>query len=197
MTSTIETTEIKAAHTHYNVASFITARFSPRAFSDKNISTEAMNTLFEAASWAASANNEQPWVYYFAQKNTEGFENLWECLMPGNKPWGKNAAALVVAVARKTFAANGNNNLAAVHDLGMANAQLLLQARSMDIFGHPIGGFDKQKATELLQLDENQTPVCMFALGYLGDAELLEEPFKSRELTSRNRKSLEEFVHQI
>ncbi|MBL7817921.1 MAG: nitroreductase family protein [Saprospiraceae bacterium] len=193
----IETKEIKAAKTQYGVASFITDRFSPRAFSDKEISAETMNTLFEAASWAASANNEQPWVYYFAHKNTEGFNRLFDCLMPGNRPWAKDAAVLVVSAARKTFAANGNNNVAAAHDLGMANAQLLLQACAMDIYGHPIGGFDKQKTAEFLEMGENLQPLCMFALGYLGDAEQLEEPYKSRELSERTRKPLSEFVNAL
>ncbi len=197
MTETIEITEIKAAHTQNDVASFITKRFSPRAFSEKSLSETVMNTLFEAASWAASANNEQPWMYYFAHKNTEGFDKIWSCLMPGNQPWAKNAAALVVTVARKTFERNGSNNMAAEHDLGMANATLLLQARDLDVFAHPMGGFDKIKAAEMLDLDENSLPICVLALGYLGDVEQLEEPFKSRELSGRSRKPLAEFVKQV
>jgi nitroreductase len=197
MSETIEITEIKAAHTHYEVASFITERFSPRAFSEKNISETLMNTLFEAASWAASANNEQPWAYYFAHKNTEGFDKIADCLMPGNQVWAKHAAALVVTVAKKTFERNGNNNVAAEHDLGMANATLLLQARALDVFAHPMGGFDKIKAAEMLGLEENSVPICVLALGYLGNAEQLEEPFKSRELTPRSRKPLDEFVKQV
>ena len=197
MTETINTTEIKAAHTQYGVAPFITNRFSPRAFSGKNISDEVMNTLFEAASWAASANNEQPWMYYFAHKNTEGFEKLAECLMPGNHVWAKNAAVLVVTVAQKTFAKNGNPNVAAEHDLGMANATLLLQASTLDVFGHPMGGFFKDKAADVLGLDDNSAPICMLALGYLGSPEQLDEPFKTRELTGRNRKPLDQFVKEI
>ncbi len=197
MSETIETTKIKAAHTQYNVAAFITQRFSPRAFSEKPLSEEVMNTLFEAASWAASANNEQPWVYYFAHNNTEGFDKIWSCLMPGNQPWTKNAAALVITVARKTFERNGSPNVTAEHDLGMANATLLLQARALEVFAHPMGGFDKNKAVEMLGLDENHMPICVLALGYLGDAEQLSEPFKSRELTGRNRKPLETFVKSV
>ena len=197
MTEKIDITEIKAAHTRHPVADFITARFSPRAFSEKNLSEEAMNTLFEAASWAPSCFNEQPWEYYFALKNTEGFEKIWSCLMAGNQPWTTNAAALVVTVVRKTFTANGKPNATAEHDLGLSNATLLLQARSMDIFGHAMAGFDKNKTAEALNLDENRAAVCVIALGYLGDLEQLEEPFKSREMTSRNRKPLDQFVHPV
>ena len=197
MTKTIETTELKAAHTQYNVASFITERFSPRAFSEKSISEDVMNTIFEAASWAPSSLNEQPWVYHFAHKNTEGFKKLADCLMPGNHVWAQHAAVLVVTVARKTFASNGHPNGAAEHDLGMANATLLLQARALDVYAHPMGGFFKDKAAAVLGLDENSAPICMLALGYLGSPEQLEEPFKSRELSGRTRKSLDQFVKEV
>ena len=197
MLETIETTKIKAAQTQFDVAPFITDRFSPRAISEKSISNEAMNTIFEAASWSASANNEQPWEFYYAHKGTEGFEKIWASLMAGNQPWAKDAAALVITVARKTFAANGTANGSALHDLGMANATLLLQARALDIFGHPMGGFDRIKATEILNLDEDRIPVCVIALGYLGDAEQLIEPFKTRELSPRSRKTIDQFVKEI
>ena len=141
--------------------------------------------------------NEQPWEYYYAHRGSDGFQKIWECLMPGNQPWAKNAAVLVVAVSRNTHAANGKHNVTALHDLGMANATLLLQARSLGIFGHPMGGFDPAKATALLQLDENRSPVCVFALGYLDDPEKLEEPFKTRELTPRSRKPVEEFARIV
>ena len=197
MLESIEITQIKAAQTQFDVATFITERFSPRAFSENSITNEAMNTIFEAASWAASANNEQPWEFYYAHKGTEGFQKIWESLMGGNQPWAKDAATLVVTVARKTFAANGTANGSALHDLGMANASLLLQARALDIFGHPMGGFDRAKAAEILNLDEDRMPVCVIALGYLGDAEQLIEPFKTRELTPRSRKSVDQFVKEI
>jgi nitroreductase len=197
MLETIETTKIKSAQTQFDVAPFITERFSPRAFSEKSISKEAINTIFEAASWSASANNEQPWEFYYAHKGTEGFQKIWASLMGGNQPWAKDAAALVITVARKTFAGNGNANGSALHDLGMANATLLLQARALDIFGHPMGGFDRIKATEILNLDEDRIPVCVIALGYLGDAEQLIEPFKTRELSPRSRKTIDQFVKEI
>lgn len=192
-----QTIDIKTPQTEFGVSEFITSRFSPRAFSDEEIDTETMYRLFEAASWAPSANNEQPWEYYFALRGAPGFDKIWETLMPGNQPWAKQAAALVISVARKTFSRNGNPNVAALHDLGMANATLLLQARALDIFGHPIGGFDKEKVAALIGLDEDRVPAVVFALGYLGDAESLEEPYKSRETTPRTRKAVSEFVTSI
>jgi nitroreductase len=188
---------IKIAKTTYPVLDVIKNRWSARAFSSKDISDEELNTLFEAASWAASANNEQSWQYIYAKKGTEAFDTIWNCLLPGNQPWAKHAAALIVAVARKTFEANNTLNAYAGHDLGMANAHLLLQARAMNIYCHPMAGFNKIKLTENLNLSENQDAFCVIATGFLAEAETLEEPFKTRELTARKRKNISEFTFQL
>lgn len=188
---------IKHAVTQFPVLDLIKERWSARSYSPKAISKEDASTLFEAASWAASANNEQPWEYIYAHKGTPGFDTIWEGLLPGNQPWNKNAAILIAAIARKTIAATGNPNGYADHDLGMANAHLLLQASSMEIHGHIMGGFDKAKLTAALNLTEDQALVCVISLGYLDAPEKLEEPFKTRELTPRSRKSVTAFVKEI
>ncbi|WP_159470112.1 nitroreductase family protein [Dyadobacter sp. 3J3] len=185
---------IKIANTEHNVLDLIKNRWSPRSFSDKVIPENDLHTILEAAGWAASANNEQPWQYYYASKGNDGFVQIAESLFGGNKPWAQNSDVLIVAVARKTFEANQTENGAAMHDLGMANAHLLLQASALNIYGHMMGGFDRTKISETLGLTENQLPVAIIALGYLDDAEKLEEPFKSRELAARVRKPLNEFV---
>ena len=188
---------IKIAKTIYPVLDVIKNRWSARAFSNKSINDEELNTLFEAASWAASANNEQSWQYIYAKKETEAFDNIWNCLLPGNQPWAKHSSALIVAVARKTFEVNNAVNAYAEHDLGMANAHLLLQARTMNIYCHPIAGFNKIKLTENLNLSDNQEAFCVIATGFLADAETLEEPFKTRELTERKRKNIAEFTFKL
>lgn len=190
----MNTIDIKAAKTQAAVHPLIKKRWSPLSFSDQAIPDEKMQELFEAARWAASAYNEQPWEYVYAHKGTPGFDDLWNCLMGGNQPWTKKAAVLVVAIARNTFSMNGKPNNWAMHDLGMANAQLLLQAAENDIYGHLMAGFEPDKVNDLLQLSENQQPVCMGALGYLGDPEELEEAYKSRELAPRSRKEVSEFI---
>lgn len=189
--------QIKIADSNYPIIEPIKNRWSARAFSDKKITEEELNTLFEAARWAASANNEQPWQYMFAHNGTEGFEKIWQCLMPGNQPWAKNANVLVVSIARKTMASNQAPNYYSHHDLGMANAHLLIQATAQNIYGHPMAGFDKAKLTSELNLNPDQEALCVIALGYLADAETLEEPFKTRETTPRMRKNLESFVFEI
>ena len=193
----VNTPNIKAPTVAHDIHPLIQKRWSPRSFADEQIPTEQLNELFEAARWSASANNEQPWQYVYAHRGTPAFEQLWNCLKPGNQSWTKQAAVLIVSIERKTFAKNGNPNPWSTHDVGMANAQLMLQAAHRDIYGHMMAGFDAAKAAETLELSAEQRPVCMIALGYLGEAEQLEEPYKSRELSPRTRQSITEFTRAL
>lgn len=188
---------IKHAITKFPVLDLIKERWSARSFSPKEVTEEQVYTILEAAGWAPSANNEQPWEFQYALKGTPGFDMIWNCLMPGNQPWNRHAAGFIVTIARKTFSANGNPNANAEHDSGIATGYLLLQASSMGIFTHPMGGVDKAKLSAELQLTEDQKVLCVISFGYLDDAEKLEEPFKGRELTARTRKGLSEFVKAI
>ncbi len=194
MTSSVE---IKFAPTQTPVLELIRRRWSARSFLDKSIAENDLNTILEAASWAPSANNEQPWLYFAAHKGTPAFDIVVEILAGGNQPWAKNAAVLVVTVAKLTFEANQNNNPTALHDVGLANATLLLQATALGIFAHPMGGFDAEKMSAFLHLPATQKPVVVIAMGYLDEAEKLVEPFKTRELTPRVRKPLASFVTKL
>lgn len=186
---------LKEAHTEHAVHALIRQRFSARGFSDQPLSAEVMNTLFEAAAWAPSSMNEQPWRYRYALRGTPAFEELWSCLTVGNQPWAKGAAALVVCLGRTNLQRNGQPNHYWLHDVGLANANLLIQAASMDIYGHLMGGFDHDKAKATLGLSELAEEVaCFIALGHLGDADQLVEPFKTREHTARVRRALSETV---
>lgn len=185
---------IKTANTQYPVIDLIKNRWSARSFSDKKISDEILHTLIEAASWAPSANNEQPWKFHVAKNGEEGFEKVWESLMQGNKPWCKNAAAYITIFAKDTFTASGKPNAWASHDVGIATGNLLLQATAMNLFCHPMAGYDKNILKEHLQFEEGLQPQCIIAIGYLDDAEKLEEPYKTRELTPRARKAVEELI---
>ncbi len=188
---------IKHAITQFPVLDLIKERWSARSFSQKEITKDQVHTILEAAGWASSANNEQPWEFIYVLKGTPGFDMILNSLMPGNLPWNKNAAGFIVSIARKTFSANGNPNANAEHDSGIATGYLLLQASSMDIFTHPMGGFDKAKLSEDMKLTEDKKILCVISFGYLDEAEKLEEPFKGRELTARTRKPLSEFVKEL
>mgnify|MGYP000341990349 CR=1 FL=1 len=177
----MESLTIKKPQVNADIHPLIQKRWSPLAFADKAITDEQLKELFEAASWAASAYNEQPWEYIYANKGTEGFEKLWSCLAEGNQPWTKEASVIFVAIKKDTFALNGKPNPWAAHDLGMANAQLLLQAVHRDIYGHFMAGFDADKVRKSFDLEDKVSPVCMGVLGYLGDAANLGEAYKKRE----------------
>jgi nitroreductase len=186
---------LKEAHTLYAVHPLIRQRWSARGFTSETLTAEELNTLFEAAAWAPSSLNEQPWRYRYALRGTDAFQALWDCLMTGNQPWAKNAAVLIACSGVKVLAKNGSPNGAWMHDLGLANANLLTQATSMGIYGHLMGGFDASKAQALLGLDaEREAVFCILALGRIGPASLLEEPFRTRELTARARRPLAETV---
>jgi len=189
---------IKIPHTQYPVIDLLKNRWSNRAFKKESISEEQLATLFEAASWAPSSNNEQPWQYYYAQKNNpDKFNSLANCLVPGNSIWAKEADVMIAVVARKTFDANGTTNEYAMYDVGAANYGLLLQAQTMNIYGHIMAGFNRSTAIETLNLSENQIPVAIIALGFLGEAAQLDEPFKTRELTARSRKPVNEIAFRL
>lgn len=189
---------IKHAQTQYPVADLIRKRWSARAFSPRAFTQLEINTILEAANWAPSAMNEQPWRYIVALKqNEEGFQQLLSYLNPGNAAWAQHAAALVFSYAKTTYTRNQQPNINALHDTGMANQNLLLQAISMNIYSHVMEGFDKRKISTDFNLAEDEQAVVMIALGHLGDAAVLDEPFRSREATPRSRKELGEFVKEL
>jgi nitroreductase len=187
---------MKPAPTSYPVHELIRNRWSPRSFADRPIAPATLNQVFEAASWAFSAMNAQPWQYIYAHKSdSEAFQKILDTLLPGNQPWAKHAPVLIMALANTRFE-NGQPNGAALHDLGAANATLFLEATALDLHGHVMGGFDREKARHDFNLPEGVEPVAVLALGYLGAAEQLEEPFLSREKAARTRKPVAEFAFQ-
>lgn len=184
---------IKEAKTHYPVNPLIRNRFSARAFSEEPISKDTILHLIEAAAWAPSSMNAQPWRYLAGFKGDALFEKMKECLLPANRIWAENASALLLSIAITNFN-NGNPNRHALYDVGAANANLFTEATSMNIFGHTIGGFDYDKTTAEFKILPPQEPVTFIALGYLGNPDKLSEPLKQRELTRRERLPLNDLV---
>lgn len=172
-------------------------RWSPRAFSSREIPDVLINEIFTAASWAASAMNEQPWHYIYAENGTPGFEKMWSCLLANNQIWTKSAPIIFAAYYHPNYRLNGKPNRAAIHDLGMANAHLLLQATAKGIYGHLMGGFDREQLAKKLETGSDLVPAVMGVLGYPGDPNQLEEPFRSREKVPRIRRGLNEFVQKL
>ncbi|MCG8582145.1 MAG: nitroreductase family protein [Bacteroidales bacterium] len=174
-------------------------RWSPRAFEDKPITPDQINAIFEAAQWAPSSMNGQPWRYFYAMKNdTAVFNQFVDCLVPANQLWAQNAGMLIISVAQKHFDYKNRPNTYAMHDTGAANAYIVLAATGQGLQAHQMGGFDKEKAAELLKLDpEKYEPATVIAIGYEGDARQLPDELMKREQAPRTRLDVEEIVKQV
>ena len=179
------------------VYDLIRNRRSTQAYSSSRpVPAEAMDMLFEAARWAPSAMNEQPWRFIYADrsKDPEAFKLFVECLAEGNRVWAQHAPVLVLTIAKARYSATDNPYAHAWHDVGLATGNLLVQATELDLYVHLMGGFSADKATELLQIPEGYQPVLMATVGYLGDMNHLPENLQARETAPRTRKPLEELV---
>ena len=185
----------KSNQVEFPVADLIQERRSSRAYSSQFIEPEKINSLFEAARWAPSSMNEQPWVYIYATKDQpELWNKLLDTLHESNRLWAKEAPLLILSIARKTHLRNGVSNGAARYDVGAANAFLSIQATQLGLNVHQMGGYDRQKAIESFNLPETHEPVVILAVGYAGDTENLSENLRLREFAPRERNIQEFFV---
>jgi nitroreductase len=179
----------------FPIHDLVAERWSPRAFSDKAVPPDVLQSLFEAARWAPSSSNEQPWVYIAARKeDAEAFEKLLGVLVPTNVLWAKNAPVLGLAVAELAFAKSGSPNRNAQYDVGAASAWLTVEATSRGLYVHQMGGFEAEKAREVFEIPTGWQPIAAMAIGYPGDAESLPQPLLDREKAPRTRKPLSTFV---
>ncbi len=185
----------KPAPVEYPVHELIQNRWSPRAFSDKTVSAEILRSLFEAARWAPSSNNEQPWAFLVATKDQpENFEKALGSLVEFNANWAKKAPVLVIAVAELAFAKNNAPNRNAFYDVGAASLQLSIEATARGLVVHQMAGFDPETAKEAFNIPQGWEPIAAMAIGYPGDASSLPEPYQTREKAPRTRKPIREFV---
>jgi nitroreductase len=179
----------------YDLHPLLQRRWSPRAFSARPVDGETVLTLLEAARWAASANNEQPWRFIYAAKEQgERYNKLFDCLNEWNQVWAKGAPALIMTLVKTHFEKNDRPNKWALHDLGLAVGNLTTQASALDLYVHNMAGFSTEKARELFSLPPDVEPVTMIAVGYLGDPDQLPEQLKQRELAQQQRKSIAELT---
>lgn len=186
---------VQSSKIEHPVSTLIEKRRSKRAFLDKPVEQEKIRSLFEAARWAPSSMNEQPWSYLYATKDQgELWNKLFDTLMEGNKIWVKDAPLLVLSLARKSFERNDRTNTTAKYDLGGANAFLSLQATEMGLNVHQMGGFDAQKVRLDFNVPDHYEIGVIMAIGYPGDPEQLPENLKQREVAPRWRKPQDEFV---
>lgn len=185
----------KLADTQYPIEDLLEQRWSPLAFSERLVEPEKLCSVLEAARWAASSYNEQPWSFIVATKDNQGeFERLLDCLAEGNQEWAQKAPVLIIPVAKLHFERNGKENRHAFHDVGAAVTNLAIQATALGLFIHQMAGFDVPLARSVYGIAEGYEPVAVIALGYMGDPNTLSEKLLQRENTPRSRKPLEQFV---
>ncbi len=183
------------APAEYPVHELIRERWSPRAFSRREISSEDLRSLFEAARWAPSSSNEQPWAFIVATRtDNENFTKALQPLVEFNVNWAKNAYVLGFAVAELAFAKNNTPNRNAHYDTGAAMSQLTTEATSRGIFVHQMAGFDPDTAREVFEIPSGWDAISAFAMGYPGDPASLPQPYRDRETAPRVRKPIREFV---
>jgi len=169
-------------------------RWSPRSYADRDVSTEDLKKGFEAARWAASSFNEQPWRFLVGRRGDATYKKIFDTLVQFNQDWVKSAPVLILSVARKHFAHNGQINRHSWHDTGAAMATFVLQITALGLHAHSMAGFDHQKAKAAFHIPDDFDTVAVTAVGYLGDPELLPEEMRKSEVAPRQRKDLKEFV---
>jgi nitroreductase len=186
---------IKNAATEHPILKLLSERWSPYGFEDRPVREADLQSLFEAARWAASSYNEQPWSYLVATKeDSPGFARLLGCLVEENRAWAKCAPVLVLAVVSLRFARNNEDNRAAVHDLGLAAGNLVMEASARGLSVHQMIGILPEKAREVYEIPEHFEAWTAMAIGYRADAARLPDDLKERDLTRRQRKPLGKFV---
>lgn len=185
----------KPADTQHPIHELLRRRWSPRAFADRAVTPEALRSLLEAARWAPSAYNEQPWSFLLATKeDASEFARMLGCLMPGNQAWAKAAPVLLISVAKLRFERGDKPNRHAFHDVGLASENLVIQATALGLFAHGMSGFDVEKTRETYGVPASHEPVAAWAIGHPGDPDTLDAGTHERELEPRTRKGLETFV---
>jgi nitroreductase len=185
----------KQASPDHPISELITKRWSPYGYSDRPVSKDDLRALFEAARWAPSSYNEQPWSYVVATKDDpENFKKVLSCLVEGNQAWASAAPVLAIGCTSLNFTRNGQPNAAAVHDLGIAAANLCVEATARGLQVHQMIGILPEKARQVFHVPEGVRPLTGLAIGYAADPATLTEKIKERDLSPRTRKKLAEFV---
>jgi len=185
----------KPADTQFPIHDFLSRRWSPRAFAERPVEPGKIQRLLEAARWASSCFNEQPWVFIMATvSQSVEHAKLLSCLVEGNHVWAKRAPLLILTFAKLHFDHNKKPNPHALHDIGLAVGNLVVQATAMDLVVHQMAGIHPEIIRTSYGVPDGYDPVTGLAIGYSGDPSSLPEEIRERELAPRSRKTLQEFV---
>lgn len=185
----------KHATTEFSIQETLATRWSPYGYDSRPLPAADLQSLFEAARWAPSAFNEQPWRYLVAMRqDSEAFEQLLSCLVEPNQQWARQASALVITVASLNHERNGKPNATALHDLGLASANITHEATSRGLMVHQMSGILPDRARELYGIPEGFQAVTGLAIGFEADSDGLPDGLKERDTAPRSRRPQGEFV---
>ena len=177
------------------IHSLLQERWSPRAFSQKMVEKDALQSLLEAARWASSCFNEQPWSFLVStSQEKEEHGKMLSCLAEANQSWAKEAPVLMITIVKLAFAHNGTSNRHASHDVGLAVGNLVVQATALGLGVHQMAGIHPDVAKSLYHIPDTHEALTALALGYFGDPQSLPDALRERELAIRTRQPLSEFV---
>lgn len=184
----------KPTNNEHPIHDLLRRRWSPRAFAPRPIPHESIRSLLEAARWAPSSFNAQPWHLLIATRDDErAFQRMVECLVEGNQVWARHAPLLMLTAARLAFD-DGKPNRHALHDVGQAAAHLTFQAMALGLFVHQMAGIQADKIRETYAVPEGYEPVTAIAVGYPGDPDGLPDRLREREGAERVRRAPDEFA---
>jgi nitroreductase len=185
----------KPAQTGTPVHELISHRWSPRIFENRAVEPGKLRSLFEAARWAASSFNAQPWSFIVATKDDPAnYQRVLDCFIEFNQGWAKSAPVLALSVAQMKFGHNNQPNSHAFHDVGQAAATLQIQAEELGLAVHQMAGIVPDKAREIFKIPGGYDVVAGFAIGYPGDPAALPDQLREKEVAPRERKPLDSFV---
>jgi nitroreductase len=184
----------RQADNAYPIDDLLRRRWSPRAFDERPVEKEKLLSLFEAARWAPSAFNAQPWSFIFATKEDQStYGRLLSCMQARNQRWAQVAPVLVLTVTNLNLP-SGKPDRFAYYDVGLAVENFVLQATALGLACHQTGGVDVKKARTQFSIPDGYDPIDIIAVGYAGDANRLPDDLREMELAKRSRKPLQEFV---
>jgi nitroreductase len=185
---------INRANTDHPVSEIIARRWSARAFSTRPVEFSKLLSILEAARWAPSSRNEQPWRYIVFTSDNPGMLKKAQSVLKEINDYAKRAPILICAITKKSYSENGNPNRLHFHDLGAANENMFLEAFNQGLIMHEMGGFDVQKAREIFNVPEDYEVGIMIAIGYQDTYHVLPDRLRHKAFTPRVRKPLSEIV---
>jgi nitroreductase len=184
----------KPVPTNLELHPIIKKRWSPRAFSQEMISNNILERIFEAGRWAPSSSNDQPWRFVVGVKGDRTWQMIWDTLVDFNQKWAKHAPVLALTIGKTISDKQNKPSNIYQYDVGQSISYITFQAMAEGVFVHQMGGLDVQKAAELFKVPREYKVLTAFALGYMGEIDILEENFQKMEKTIRKRHALADLV---